>query len=175
MHKNLILLRHGLAGDREEFRQEVGLSDDLRPLTVEGRKDLKKTLSRYQKFLPEIEAVFTSPLLRAVQTAEIAYKILDCPQPEIRDFLKPFVSPQNSLSALLEHSNWTTAMIVGHEPHLSRLLSYTLTGAEKNVCQIKKGGLAWIELSVTKNKLREVKIKCLLQPSQTKKIIKKDS
>jgi phosphohistidine phosphatase len=35
--------------------------------------------------------------------------------------------------------------LAGHEPHVSELLSYLLTGQQKNFATFKKGGVAMVE------------------------------
>ena len=64
-HKGLqFLVRHGAAEDRH------ALGDDARALTAEGRTELRK-LARELSSELELTAIATSPLVRAVQTAEI--------------------------------------------------------------------------------------------------------
>ena len=65
----LHLIRHGLTAANLEGRY-IGSGTDL-PLCEEGKADL---LSLKQQFeYPQVSLVFTSPLLRAKETAEILY------------------------------------------------------------------------------------------------------
>ena len=64
------LLRHGIAED-----VRVGLSDADRALTPEGRQKLREVLRAALSADVEPTLVMTSPLKRAVQTAEVARDI----------------------------------------------------------------------------------------------------
>ncbi|WP_333595579.1 phosphoglycerate mutase family protein, partial [Anaerospora hongkongensis] len=64
----IVLFRHGEAEDRVDLRD-----DGLRSLTAKGRKRTKKMAKIVNKLLPrkcKIQ-IWSSPLLRALQTAEI--------------------------------------------------------------------------------------------------------
>ncbi|TCL39444.1 phosphohistidine phosphatase SixA [Anaerospora hongkongensis] len=64
----IVLFRHGEAEDRADLRD-----DGLRSLTAKGRKRTKKMAKIVNKLLPrkcKIQ-IWSSPLLRALQTAEI--------------------------------------------------------------------------------------------------------
>ncbi len=63
------LIRHGSTLANQEGRY-IGCGTDL-PLSAEGRKEIKALKEDYK--YPSVPLVFSSPLLRAVQTAEILY------------------------------------------------------------------------------------------------------
>lgn len=65
----LHLIRHGLTEGNLQGRY-VGSGTDL-PLCEQGRADLQELAARYE--YPHADLVFTSPLLRAKQTADILY------------------------------------------------------------------------------------------------------
>ena len=65
----LHLIRHGLTAGNLEGRY-VGSGTDL-PLCEEGRADLLQLKQQFD--YPQVGLVFTSPLLRAKETAEILY------------------------------------------------------------------------------------------------------
>ncbi len=62
-------------------------------------------------------------------------------------------------------------MFIGHEPHLSSLISNIISGSTKTEISLKKGGLAHIELISTTPVLRGT-LKSLLTPKQLKKLCK---
>ena len=64
----LIFLRHGLAEGHFSHDQD---RDFERELTPEGIKRLHKSFKIYKKIQPQIHVIFSSPLARAIQTAEI--------------------------------------------------------------------------------------------------------
>src|SRR5438067_11506670 len=63
---NLCFLRHG-----EADWQNWNKPDDERPLTERGRKEMKRVAKFLQRLKFSADAILTSPLPRASQTAEI--------------------------------------------------------------------------------------------------------
>src|SRR5438445_12867631 len=73
----VLLVRHGPAGDKTEYAK-TGRPDRARPLTPEGRKKMKKAALGLKRIVPRIDYAASSPLRRALQTAQIvgkAYKL----------------------------------------------------------------------------------------------------
>src|SRR5438093_382543 len=66
----LVFLRHGLAADREEWKG----TDEDRPLTAEGVDRTKEVVRGLRALKVRPDAILSSPLLRARETAEIAKK-----------------------------------------------------------------------------------------------------
>jgi phosphohistidine phosphatase len=64
----LLIIRHAIAVDRTT----PGLPDDQRALTPEGRKKFREAARGLTRIVKRPDALLTSPLLRARQTAEIA-------------------------------------------------------------------------------------------------------
>src|SRR5712691_7627004 len=82
----IYLVRHGIAVDPSE---KGTLDDDSRPLTAKGRRRFRR-LARAFAQLGEIpDFTFTSPLVRAVQTAEILAGALRVAEVGILDELRP--------------------------------------------------------------------------------------
>jgi phosphohistidine phosphatase len=132
----LHLLRHAHAGDAFEW---VG-DDDLRPLTSKGRKQAER-LGRFMcehDIRPDV--IVSSPLVRAVQTAEIVAAELGMTVRKDPRLASGF--SQRELWALLDELGAREPLLVGHEPDLSSLLSY-LTDAP---LPMKKGALATVDL-----------------------------
>ncbi len=65
----LYFVRHGLAGQSGDY-----LNDRERPLTEEGRAKTAKIAQRLGQLGVKFDLILTSPLVRAVQTAEILQK-----------------------------------------------------------------------------------------------------
>jgi phosphohistidine phosphatase len=147
----LLFIRHGIAMTREEYHR-IESDDRLRPLTTEGIKKLKIIASHLHKQHKRIDLLVSSPLTRAVQTAEIiakAYRKKDFQQIE---GLAPERHPHDILRWLKrlkvstsERTSKFTVAIVGHEPHLSTTMSWMMSGDERPIVQIKKGGAALLE------------------------------
>src|SRR5262245_45526678 len=128
MRMQLVVVRHAIAMDREEFAR-TGKDDALRPLTREGRKRMARAASGLRRLVPELSRVVTSPLLRALQTAEILAAQLQCAEPEQLALLSPERPPKEAAEWLAAEKSDLVA-IVGHEPHLGLLVSRLLTGVD---------------------------------------------
>ena len=169
--KTLILLRHGWAGDREQFAIETALDDDLRPLDERGRADIKLVAKAMRSLFEKCELIIASPLLRAQQTAEVLrdqLTELSALKFSEWDALRPEVSPEALLAALSKIKKHEVVLLVGHEPQFSKFLSFILTGDTHVPVILKKGGLAVVEFKSNGQRF----LKCLIQPSQLKKIRK---
>jgi phosphohistidine phosphatase len=145
----LLLIRHALAVDREEFAR-TGADDGERPLTGKGRRRMQAIARGLGGFLdsPEPRAILTSPLVRAVQTAAIVQRELGGPEPEESDALAPDAGPAALLAALraLDPDAGALVVAVGHEPHLSTAASWFLTGRDRPLLDVKKGSALLLDL-----------------------------
>lgn len=131
----LYLLRHAHAEVNET------LPDERRSLTDEGRANAHALAQLFQRQPLNIHTLYSSPRLRAVQTAEIVSSALAV-QPVVSPLLD-FEFSAGSLSALLRDiPPYGDVMLVGHEPTFSECIR-ALTGAS---IQMKKCGLARIDL-----------------------------
>ena len=136
----LLFIRHGIAEDRDP---EIWPDDHQRPLTAKGIRRFRRVARCLRELCPEVEAVWSSPLVRAWQTAEILEEEAEWPAPEQLDALKPGASPEALLSFLSRRSSIDRGVLVGHEPGLSEAISFFLSGPEATVTvEMKKGGVA---------------------------------
>jgi phosphohistidine phosphatase len=139
MVKKLYFLRHGLAYDREEWHGE---NDDLRPLTDEGTEAMKSEAKYLKQINLKLDAIVTSPLVRARDTAKIVAKALHMEYEE-----DALLRPEFNLDALEQIlTRFSTAhnlMIVGHEPSFSQVAGQLIGGG---TVVMKKGGLARVDL-----------------------------
>jgi phosphohistidine phosphatase len=141
---DLLVIRHGAARDRDEFAQ-TGLSDDLRPLTAEGADEMRKVARALRTQVKSIDFLATSPLVRAVQTAEIVAEAYGREVGETTTSLMPD-------APLEEFEKWCAGVgakklvaVVGHEPHLSTLVTWLLSGKYDSCVRLKKAGAALLE------------------------------
>jgi phosphohistidine phosphatase len=135
---NVLVIRHAIAQDAAEYA--TGHVDDAgRPLTPEGRKKMKRVAQALRGLIPDIDLLATSPLVRAVQTAEIVAAAYDGLEP----LPVPVLAPAHAVAALAEwldgQRRHDTVGIVGHEPGLSRAMSWLLAGSERSFIELKKG------------------------------------
>ena len=140
----LLVIRHGPAGDPEAWKEE-GRDDRLRPLTPEGKKEMRKAAAGLATLIPELDVLVTSPLVRASQTAEIVGKHYNC-EIATDDSLLPDQDPEKTARAIRERGPSDTVAVVGHEPHLSRFVSYLLAGKRESFIDLKKGGACLLDL-----------------------------
>ncbi len=141
----LLIVRHGEAGKREEWEAE-GNDDRLRPLTPKGKKDLRRGVGGLVRLVPELDLVATSPWTRAVETAEIVAREYDCEIEEV-EALTAERKPEELIPWLREHAQSESVGVVGHEPHLSLLVGYLLSGKNAAFIDLKKGGACLLDLA----------------------------
>lgn len=120
------IVRHALAMDREEYRRQFHQVDSLRPLVPQGRKRSKRVFKYLKNQLSEVEWVLSSPYLRAKDTAKIFSKKMTKKNSLV---LLNVLTPEADVEELIIllfflESFCRSLMIVGHEPHLSRFLSF---------------------------------------------------
>ena len=166
----LILFRHGIAMDRMEFAKNNS-NDDLRPLTDRGRYRMLKAAKGLRNLVPSIDFIATSSLLRAKQTGE--YLIEQYPEARTSeiDLIRPESSPKEFLPWLksLDLEDDDTVCIVGHEPNISFLASYLLTGEDASFLQFKKAGACAIEFYSELN-IGHCQLKWHLMPKHLRKL-----
>ena len=139
----VLVVRHAAAADKEEFAR-TGKSDDLRPLTPAGKREMREVARGLREIVPGIDVLATSPLVRAVQTAEIlgdSYK----KRLVVIESLRPEARYEGFAVWSREHGNKKTVAIVGHEPHLSRLVSWLLASSTRSLLELKKGAACLLE------------------------------
>ena len=167
----LVLFRHAHAGSRAKYMLAEGRADRFRPLSSKGKREMKAVLRNLKESLYEIDLILTSPYTRAKQTARILQKQFgEARYLEVKE-LQPFVSAKSTMSHLRKINRLSVVALVGHEPHLSRLLSFILTGATHTDFDIKKSGFAIVEFA-DKIEVKQARLMCLVQPPRAKKIKK---
>ena len=140
----LLVVRHAAAEDKDEFAR-TGRSDDLRPLTAEGRRDMREAARGLRDVVPKLDVLATSPLVRAVETAEILGAAYDRKH-VIVEALRPESRYDDLARWAREHAKQDVVAIVGHEPHLSGLVSWLLVGANRSFLDLKKGAACMLEI-----------------------------
>jgi phosphohistidine phosphatase len=143
----LLVVRHAIAQDREEFAK-TGLEDARRPLTEEGRRKFEKGARGLREVAGGIELLATSSLERATQTGDLIQGAWDVKLRTVRlRELEPEAEPDALLRWLRTQGRRKLVAVVGHEPHLSRLVEHALTGGKSSdFVDLKKGGACLLEL-----------------------------
>jgi phosphohistidine phosphatase len=141
MSLEVIFVRHAIAFERDRARWR---DDGERPLSPEGKRKFRKAAAGLAQWLPKVDAVLTSPLVRTRQTAELLTDVARWPKAIDTPELAPDSSPIAALGVLRTRKEKRIA-VVGHEPHLSELLTLCLAGPEiRPFAPMKKGGVACV-------------------------------
>jgi phosphohistidine phosphatase len=135
----LLVIRHAIAMDRDEFA-ELGESDDRRPLTKRGAKRMRKAAAGLHQIVDAIDVMATSPYTRAVETAEIVSNEFGIVPADLVAALVPDVHFDEFEAWARAYNNEEVVAIVGHEPHLSGLVTWLMTGNDESRIELKKGG-----------------------------------
>ena len=110
----IVILRHGEAEDASGDK-----SDAERSLTPDGHAAMKQIGRGLERALPRANAIYTSPLLRATQTAAwVARAYRSRINVTTTDKLAPGATP-SEFRELIEEIDARRAILVGHEPSLS--------------------------------------------------------
>ncbi|HUR82065.1 MAG TPA: phosphoglycerate mutase family protein [Thermoanaerobaculia bacterium] len=133
--RTIILFRHGIAEDKDTK------PDEERALTAAGRSRMKEIAAGLAACERRPDAIFTSPLVRCVETAD---RLSRAWKRGVSIFETDALRPQSGIKefrGLLDQSQELERILcVGHEPNLTALMR-ALTGARgKGATELKKGG-----------------------------------
>jgi phosphohistidine phosphatase len=139
----VFLIRHSHAVD-----EHAELADADRYLSNKGREVARKVGARLRQDAVLFDALLTSPLVRAVQTAELIAREVDFPAPVVA---LPALAPGMSIRAAAETlpSYGASVACVGHEPGISALAARLIGAASApgfRPCQvvlIEDGAVSW--------------------------------
>lgn len=138
----LYFLRHAPAVERGS----EGFTEEERPLTEEGREKMILAVRGMKKLDVDFDALLSSPLIRAKQTAELVKHYLPFKGSlEIEEEL----APGGTLKALLKKlgaRSEESFLLVGHEPTLSSWIQSLLGCGSASALQMKKGSLCHLRL-----------------------------
>jgi phosphohistidine phosphatase len=127
------------------------LQDEWRYLTEKGRSAAEKMSSSIAKIGPKPRLTITSPLTRAVQTAEIAAEKA-CRKNVVlaSELLLPGAGIGELVTYIMGCGDAKRVMLVGHEPQLGSLVA-TLLGREGETVSLKKGACVALKLDPDKD------------------------
>lgn len=136
----LYLVRHAIAEERGDDWPD----DTKRPLTHEGAARMRKAVAGLRDLDLKIDVVYTSPLVRAVETAELLVSGLK-PTPVLRPLpaLVPGGAPGKVAEAVSFDRDVRTLALVGHEPSLGELAAWLLSA--RAPLPFRKGGVCRID------------------------------
>jgi phosphohistidine phosphatase len=135
MAPQIWLLRHGEAVPHESK------ADADRELTARGERQAIAAGEGLARLGLEFDACYTSPKVRARDTARHACEALNV-EPEEAEVLGDGFERGDALDLVLGHGDDARVLVVGHEPSFSQVV-YDLTGARLD---FKKGGIAAVRV-----------------------------
>jgi phosphohistidine phosphatase len=148
----LLVVRHAIALDKDEAN-ERGVPDAERPLTKDGRRRMKRVARGLARSVPKLSAIFSSPWLRAAETAALLRERFSGVESIESDALLPDAEPEALAECLMEYLAGrpaTSALsLVGHEPHLSTWVSWCLTGQPSSILELRKAGACLVRFADT--------------------------
>jgi phosphohistidine phosphatase len=144
---DLLVIRHAIAGDRDEWAQ-TGKSDRDRPVTNEGRDRMRENARGLRAVFPKLDLIATSPLKRAVQTAAIVAESYDKAEVVQLEALSPGLAPEDLVRWLADRRESHIA-VVGHEPSLGILVGWLMREETESFVSLKKGGACLLRLPST--------------------------
>jgi phosphohistidine phosphatase len=146
----LCFFRHGIAVDRDD---PSVTSDAERPLTEEGIRKTRTAAEGLRRIEPGFDRIFTSPWLRAKQTAAIVAEVLALGTPPELPELAGDRTPAELVEALAHHHGRRT-ILVGHEPLLSTTIVHLLGG--EWALDLKKSGACLIHVDALPPRKRAI-------------------
>jgi phosphohistidine phosphatase len=135
MAAQLWLLRHGEAVPHDSK------PDDDRELTARGERQALAAGEGLARLGVEFAACYTSPKIRARDTARLACKALNI-EPEETESLANGFDREAALELLVAHDDDARVLAVGHDPSFSQVV-FDLTGGRVD---FKKGGVAAVRI-----------------------------
>jgi len=123
----------------------AGVEDAKRPLTPEGKQKTQQAAEGLQRLGLGFDRILTSPLPRALETAEIVARALKMPRPQVSERLLPGSVPRTILQAVQELEA-RAPLLVGHEPDLSAAVALLIGAPPEESLDLKKAGLAVVEI-----------------------------
>ncbi|MFN2609850.1 MAG: histidine phosphatase family protein [Actinomycetota bacterium] len=137
----LLLIRHADAGEPGPNWPD----DGQRPLTDEGRDQASRLGPVLGRLFPNCDVVCSTSLKRARETAAAIHPNTDWPKPIVHA-ADMWLPPRQLFESFTAYEKGCVAY-VGHEPVLSRLISFLLTGNETVVVKMGKGAAAHLEVN----------------------------
>lgn len=140
MTVRVYLMRHGDAGDKSLWKG----SDAERPLSELGIERTTAAAEHFARTQFRPTKILTSPLARALQTADIVAEVLGVQEcVEVDERLAPGFDIRSFRRILKENAREERLLLVGHDPSLSTVIEEVMGGGS---IILKKGGVARLDI-----------------------------
>lgn len=141
--KQVLVVRHAEAEEPVDAML-AGRNDALRRLTSAGAHQMRKGAVGLATLVDEIHVILSSPLVRAVQTADILSTEFPKAERLQHARLAPGFDPGKLLSWITRQTS--VIALVGHEPDLSLWIGYLTTGTSRSLVHMKKGSVCRLDM-----------------------------
>jgi phosphohistidine phosphatase len=139
----MILMRHANAGEPDP---RMYPDDNVRPLNARGREEHELVAAALARMGLGISHILSSPLARAVETAEITARALGMRQGiQSLEQLGHQFTIQELCRVLREYPVGSTIAAVGHEPDLSHFASAMLAARGDLVLEMRRSGIIGLD------------------------------
>lgn len=138
----IYFLRHASAG-----QYSPGTNDEKRPIDKTGEQQCRDVGRALAALDLKLDAIISSPLTRALQTAQIVAAELGHKDKIVTDdALRPEASYQQFEGLLARYDKKPAIMVVGHNPSMTEFLLQMLSGSDAaSFMDFKKGAVAKVE------------------------------
>jgi phosphohistidine phosphatase len=140
----LLVIRHDVAEPRDPAAGRAG--DALRPLTTAGQKRARQAARALAKQVVRVDVLASSGLRRADETALALSAALGGLEVQRTPALAPGAKPVALARWLRGLEGAATVAVVGHEPGLSTLVTWLVSGLSNPWLELGKGGACLLEL-----------------------------
>jgi phosphohistidine phosphatase len=143
----IYFLRHANAGQKHFSSQE---KDEKRPIDKLGEEQSHDVGRALASIGVTAKAIISSPLTRAVQTAEIVSQELGHEEKIVLDnALRPDATFEQFKALLNRFKDKASIMVVGHDPSMTEFVNKVLSGGRPlEAVEMKKGGVAKVEMEL---------------------------
>lgn len=121
---NIYLVRHG-----QSEKASANKPDEKRELTSDGIIELQNSAKLWKQYINKIDIILTSPLLRAIQTAEIVKSIFNLDAEIFKETALINGGLTKDLLNVVSAYGKEETVLVGHQPdiasHISRMIYHS--------------------------------------------------
>ena len=136
---NLYIIRHAIAVDEGMPEYE---EDSQRPLTDKGKKKMRQIAKGLRGLGVDFDLILSSPYVRSKETAEILADVFKIKtEVAFSNNLIPMGDPDLLIAEINEKYSANSIALVGHEPHLTTLISLLVSDNARIDMTLKKGGV----------------------------------
>jgi phosphohistidine phosphatase len=139
----IYIMRHGDAVDAMDPAMKT---DEMRPLTDLGKEETATMARILERLGVKPDAILTSPLVRARETAEIVASELGVRMPAVSDELGPGGSLPGVLNDILNAGPPRQVLLSGHMPSVGRLVGYLVWASSETIVQFRTAAICRVDL-----------------------------